>query len=515
MTDKNYNDYNMMDFCISPKISSLFSSLGCEQHPLDKDVVLEIKNLMEAMASNNKEDVYEIFHHIEKIDAIWSLLLEKAIKCLRYYDPREPFEENKEKNPQAYGLSELNEYYKKYKKFESMLYGSSQFYRDHVIHVFRTWLSGVKCMVSDGGKYLKYISIHDEEKVDLNSQEKLSIWTIIALTHDLGYPLEKAKDIIEATHAMISSFVTSPTISMDLSFHGVQNYMNDFIVRLMSSKMKKVGSKKNNNNKKTSLYVARPQPKYYFKFQKSLERMKHGILSTLIIYKLLAYFLDSDYSINEDYKFDEDERKQFYIRREILRAIATHTCKDVFHLHMGSFAFLLIVSDDTQEWGRKYLSELYTPSGNEHTLEEIQLIVNKNKCNECNIKENIVITKKRIDDVTNLLKRLREQALNYVRIFRDGHDTKNRDFSFTKNLTIKYGKSPEITLDMSLKILNDAVSSLEGNIKCQEVQKNQKFFEEFVEAIKKANVGKIKPQEEYSGEEKTLIDCAIVMDLVK
>jgi hypothetical protein len=212
--NKGSSDYAMMALCVSPKTSKFFNASKSD-HPLDKDIVLEIKKLMEAMETK-KEDDYEIFHHLDKIDTIWSLLLEKAIKCLRYYDPREPFESIKGKKPKAYGLSELKEYYEKYKNFESMLYGSSQFYRDHVIHVFRTWLSGVMCMVNDGGRYLKYISIHDDEKIVLAPQEKLSIWTIIALTHDLGYPLEKAKEIIEATHTMVSSFVTSPIVSMDL-----------------------------------------------------------------------------------------------------------------------------------------------------------------------------------------------------------------------------------------------------------------------------------------------------------
>jgi hypothetical protein len=286
--------------------------------------------------------------------------------------------------------------------------------------------------------------------------------------------------------------------------------MNDFIVRLMSSNMIKADKKKNKQNKIVQLYVARPQPKYYFKFQKSLERMKHGILSTLIIYKLLAYFLDSDYSINEDYKFDKDERKQFYIRREILRAIATHTCKDVFHLHMGSFAFLLIIADDTQEWGRKYLSELYTPSNNEYTLDKIELIINNNKHNICTIKESVIIKSKRKDDVINLLKRLQKQALNYIRIFRDGQDTKNRDFSFNKDILIKYG---EITLDISLNISNDTASSLEGKIKCCNDTEDQESLKKIVASLKEAKIGFIERLTKDSANEEIWDDCKIIIDL--
>ena len=85
---------------------------------------------------------------------------------------------------------------------------------------------------------------------------------------------------MERTKDMMKSFVVNPMISMDLSFNGVQNSMNDFVLRFMSSKMieRKVDESEGCN------YVARLQPKYFFKFQKSLERNRHGVLSALVIY---------------------------------------------------------------------------------------------------------------------------------------------------------------------------------------------------------------------------------------
>ena len=87
--------------------------------------------------------------------------------------------------------------------------------------------------------------------------------------------------------------------------------MNDFVLRFLSSKM-------HIRDEAQKTYVARLQPKYYFKFQKSLEKSMHGIISSIIIYKLLIYFLESDYNINEDYVFYEEDMRQFYIRREFL-----------------------------------------------------------------------------------------------------------------------------------------------------------------------------------------------------
>ena len=475
-------DKSMMATCISTETKELFIEWQDIEHPLDREVYELIEELNGLIRDD--DDDFEIFRHQSKTDELWSLLISKAIKCLRYYDKREPFMQNSEKKPLAYGMDELDKYYKKYKEFESMLYGSNQYYRDHVVHVLRTWLSGVKCMVKNKGDYLNFISICDGEgNIELNHAEKLSIWTIIALTHDLGYPLEKAKGIVDTTRSMVSTFITNPDLSMDISFRGVQNYMNDYIVRLMSSKMKNKGTKEDPR------YVARLQSKYYFKFQKSLEKTRHGIISTLIIYKLLTYFLESDYNINEDYEFEPEDRRQFYIRREILRAIASHTCTDVYHLYMNSFAFLLIIADDTQEWGRKYISELYIPTDKKYKLGDIDLIISsdvKNNPHKCKINEKLVIPEKKGPEaIIALLDRFRHQALNYVTIFRDGQETTKRDFSFIRELTVEYGSS-SICFDMKLDISNNHASYLQGTMKySSDGDKNKDFGKKFFEELKK------------------------------
>jgi len=482
-------DFDMLSACLKEEVISLFSDFNCE-HPMDSDIQKELKGLRNKL--ENRPDDYEIFHHRDATDKLWGLLIEKAIKCLRFYDTREPFlnqGESLKKSPKAYGVDGLKEYYRRYTEFEQLLYGSNQYYRDHVIHVLRTWLSGVELLVRNpkNSPFIGDITIHEKGySPELNYAEKLSIWTLIALTHDLGYPLQTAKQIIDKTRAMVSTFITSPDISVDFSFHGVQNYMNDFIVRLMSSKMLFVeGTAEVTTECKRKadcivkdrctaekskcenvLSVARLQPKYYFKFQKSLEQNQHGILSTLIIYKLLTYFLESDYNINEDYKFDKEERRQFYIRREILRAIASHTCDDVYQLYLASFSFLLRICDDTQEWGRKSITELYVKTDTAAVLNDISLSIDTSdaeiKTHKCTISEEISISEG-VDVVSSLIERFRKQSLIYVTVFRDGQDTNKRDFSFNRKLKIKYGNKDKI--ELTLSISRDKASSLTGEIK--------------------------------------------------
>jgi hypothetical protein len=275
-------DKELLKSCASSETAQQFKfrpGKKCE-FPLDKDIITLLKDINAKMRDN--DDDYETFKHLSALKNIWVKLIEKSIKCLRYFDTREPFLKNKNKKPLAYGIDDLSNYYDKYIDFERILYGSSKYYRDHVVHVFRTWLSGVECMLKNSGAYMKQIIFADRAKgFRINNHEKISIWTLIALTHDLGYPLEKAKEVIDNTQHMLFLFISNPNVSMDLSFHGVQNNMNDFIVRLMSSKMMKKDTANIGNDVKDTkkpMFVARLQPKYYFKFQKSFERSAHGMI---------------------------------------------------------------------------------------------------------------------------------------------------------------------------------------------------------------------------------------------
>lgn len=188
------------------------SKSAYECHPLDSKILSLINNMNSKLCN---DDDYSLFKQIDIIKEMWGMLIEKSIICLRYYDEREPFKLNANKKPRAYGVDQLCDYFNKYSDFESMLYGGAKYYRDHVIHVFRVWLLGIRLLLKDN--YIENVGI---QGVELNRLEKISIWTIIALTHDLGYPLEKALQIIDRTNSMMKTFVVNPAVSMDLSFTG-------------------------------------------------------------------------------------------------------------------------------------------------------------------------------------------------------------------------------------------------------------------------------------------------------
>lgn len=462
-------------------ISELVTKSDIElNHPLDKGIISSLSKIN----IRDDDDDFIIFQYLKEINALWKQIIENSIKCLRYFDTREPFLKINSKKPIAYGVNELGKYFDKYSEFESMLYGGAKYYRDHVVHVFRTWLLGIDCLLENDGKYLEKISIGENVKV--NSLEKLSIWSMIALTHDLGYPLEKSQEIIDKTKDMMKSFIINPVVSMDLSFNGVQNNMNDFVIRFLSSKM-------HEKPEKPGEYVARLQPKYYFKFQKSLERSKHGILSAIIIYKLLLYFLESDYSLNEDYIFKEEDVRQYYIRREILRSISSHTCHDIYHLDMLTFSFLLIIVDDCQEWGRKKISELYIKNDTNYEFDEIipnfdikkvEIDGKEVQMHKCTISEKFDIPQKDSNGLERILIELLNQNDSYREIFRDGQDTSRRNFTFIKKCEVTYDDERKVTFDVEFIISNEKNSSFEITVKKTGTKSvNDKYSIEFMKRI--------------------------------
>lgn len=405
-----------------------FSSLFEEGNPYYQQIPFQSavsENVKVLLAAVNYGDEESLYRHLNVYQEIWIESIKDSIIALRKHDTRE--HRAGDDIPSTFGVDELMTYFRDYTSFESVLYGSTKYYRDHVLHVVRVWLLGIYILTQDN--YIDSIRVGENENVD--KIEKFSIWTIIALTHDLGYPLEKSSQIISVTRNMMKHFVTNPVINMDFKFTGVQDTMNDFIIKLMSSKMTRINEGKYHNH---------IQSKYYFKFLKSLEDNKHGVLSAIVIYKMLEYFLESDFNLSEDYVFEEEDKRQFYVRRDILRAISSHTCESIYQNDILNFSFLLILCDECQEWGRRSFATMYTNKRCEYNLKNVLISNNGDDTYNCIIKESY---EKIIDENTDEVSayfgnQIKRQFLGYSKWFRDGQNIQNRNFTFKKEILTEH-----------------------------------------------------------------------------
>lgn len=478
-------------------------------HPLDSDVKNQLDMLKKkgTIKRDGEKSIIELSYEMNgEIDKLWNMLIEKAIICLRYFDKREPFMENG-KQPYVYGLDSLEDYHKKYIDFEGVLYGSDAYYRDHVFHVIRVWLLGVYFLLNDNtfitgeGKRLidvihfegdsdvtvervdkgeidkeyqekndkngifikkddKFYKIHKDEadsqnytlilsnsfSSQINILEKISMWTLMALCHDLGYPLEKSKKILAKTENMMEAFVAQPNIRGDLRFDGTRDSNNKDIILFTSKKMKAT-----NIDGEIATYKASVQEKYKFKYMLSLEAFAHGVISSIIIYKKLNYFKETDNNSDANYIFQEEDARQFYIRRDILRAMASHTCQDIYHIDVATFPMLLFVCDELQEWGRKSWKSMYKGVTNN----AVQLSIKTFNSDKIEYEEEIDMSnagnQQLVDNIERILK---HQYMLYQTTFRDGQYTARRKFDFNKHIHIKiseeYKSIKQIDIDFSI-----------------------------------------------------------------
>ena len=305
----------------------------------------------------------------EKVDdfrGLWKNLLSDAITYLKFVDKREyPAGKRKvfTRDKLAFGTDKLFKYFKEYQEFEALLYGADRFYRDHILHVFRVWILGVWLIEEFDQKIYWDLKIQDpsKKKCTPSFDETMAMWCIIALTHDLGYPLDKVKKVKTKINGMMAYFGGSSISESDFQVPTHHHFINDFILKFISSKLVETdersdSSEQTEENEKNNLKTA-IQSKFYLKFSKSLEKFDHGIISCVVLMKNLIYFLESDFDLSNPFPKYEDAR-QFYIRREILRAIACHTCTDIYHLYPNTLSFILILADELQTWGRPTFAEL-------------------------------------------------------------------------------------------------------------------------------------------------------------
>lgn len=449
------NEYKKLETNLSNEISSEF------QYPLDDEIIGE-NGLLSNLLSEGETIVS--YSKAKELDSLWLKLLNKSIICLRYFDTREPFLKNPTKPIVAYGIDKLNEYHKSYTEFESLMYGASAYYRDHIFHVIRVWLLGIFCLIEkidSEESFIAHLGLDGGAPTpkEIGFFEYISMWTIAALCHDLGYPLEKSEQILDKTRKMMKEFVPSPNIWNNFSYSGTQDSINEYILKFISTKMKPSSldedsreSKKSDGESKEKIYLGRVQPKYYLKYAKSLENFQHGIISAIIVYKMLLYFLESDFNLNDDYVYKTEDARQFYIRREILRSMAAHTCPDAYNIHITTFSSLLFLCDEFQEWGRKTWNELYTG------LKEnsIALKIEKFSYDEVNVCETIDFQAIGNEDIItqNIIRVFERQYSLYKTTFRDGQDTAKRDFTLKKtmvfNLPNEGARTRQITVTYCL-----------------------------------------------------------------
>lgn len=437
-----------------------------EQLTSVKDSLNKFKTKLEEPARNNlgisnkKTDV---------IKGIWVNFLIDAISLLKINDKREKvYIERKEnkgellsifdvfnkiRRTSSYGVEEIAGYFDDFIDYESVLYGMSKHYRDHKKHVLQVWALGIILInelhkndsnITLNDEYVTTLTdfqfLHEKEKngTEKEQEEKekngfitkselWAMWIIIAFCHDLGYPIEKTSQINKQAKKILTHFGSMQFTELDYNFSTINSHSFEKFLNIVSSKVQAI-------KEDEYIYKTTVQEKHKDKLSKSLEDYKHGIFSSLLLYKNLTYFQETDYSSGKGGKLlSEEDARQFYIRKEILRSIAGHTCPKLYHIRLDTLAFLLILCDELQEWNRPKAENLL------HSAKEIIPIVKIEKFDLNKDTDSIVISMfydtSSTEDLIKYLVISRFKNIHYL--LRSGKDDNDRGFMFTWTIKFK------------------------------------------------------------------------------
>jgi len=290
----------------------------------------------------------ELYSQKDEVAETWRDLLGKAIVYLKSQDEREKYHDDED-----YGVEKLDDFFKTFREFESLLYGAEEErYRDHMAHMLSVFLIGELLIRATIG--FDKIDVGDKDfpkRGKISANEKEAMWCIMSLTHDLGIALERIAEISPKAKGMLTKF--GITDMQELSYPFLRLPLHDFAIQFISSDLVPPAGKKQRG------YIPHIHSKYFLKFSEAYEKRDHGIISCLVLMKNLVYFLESDYLLDLQKPLNSEEAKQFLIRRNILRAIAAHNNENIYYLTLPQFPFLLTIFDELHEWGRPRLIDMF------------------------------------------------------------------------------------------------------------------------------------------------------------
>jgi hypothetical protein len=332
------------------------------------------------LATENKASTLNLrtYGMAVKLFEIWPLILTDALRELKRNDCREWGDDPDNKKMETFfdetslGVTKLRDVLTGFSDFEGMMYGASpDRYRDHVVHSFRVWIIGHGILKTCLGGKLKIAAEFDDL---IKPKEWESMWAIVALCHDIGYPLSHIEKVNNKAREALVNQGLMPEGDLRFDFSEQMKMFNDTMIKIMASKTSKLPDNlqkktkassdkgKDKDKDKDRIYITHLQNKYYLKLLKSFDELEHGIVSSLLLSKSLVYFLESDFCHDAWSPLTEEDAKQFLIRREILRSIACHTCQDIYHLKFNTLSFLLYIVDEIQCWGRPTFEMLHRES---------------------------------------------------------------------------------------------------------------------------------------------------------
>jgi hypothetical protein len=254
------------------------------------------------------------------------------------------------------GSHELCLYFDKFAKYENLLVALDENYRDHVIHTIWVMLLGFYLRkVTTPYKTIDFDSVFDdasygkgpkriEESKKKLAQWEAPLWCLIALTHDLGYPIQKSLAANDTIADIIKSFGFLKQTPLDYSFGVVHQTSLQELLAIISAQI--LWTERG--------FTVNSRPGIRLEFAKTFERLDHGIMSAYLLLTHLDFLCDWRLLAEVPGMVHPDPTKaaEIALCTHLLYSISAHTDKNHYQYDLGEMTDLLFLCDELEEFSR-------------------------------------------------------------------------------------------------------------------------------------------------------------------
>jgi len=259
------------------------------------------------------------------------------------------------------GQDQLFAYYDELCTYENLLFAIDENHRDHVIHVIWVMLLGYFLQTnfppftpllesykfcSDDLKDPPMIKLFETYNKRLTEHVN-SIWCLAALTHDLGYPIQKTRTANGKMAKMVSNFGILEGTNFNYTFGPVHETAISTLLNILSTQFVM-------KDNEVSMHYS---PGMRLEFAQSLEQLDHGIMSAYLLMAKLdwiceALSIDSTMPVTRPKVPIVDILVGRILLSEWLEVIAAHTSRFRYWRHLQSLGFHLFLCDQLEEFSR-------------------------------------------------------------------------------------------------------------------------------------------------------------------
>ncbi len=343
------------------------------------------------------------------------------------------------------GFSELCNYIDSYIEYEDYLFAIDREYRDHMIHSIWVMMVGIFLR----GKYESFCNFAysrhfmevgnttnrlQDKLVDEIRKYEMPLWCLVALTHDLGYPIEKTKLANLMMADMINRFGFLKQTDFDYNFTVVHQATIESLLKILTS-MIFCDERKGKNLYRVVNISGRD-----IEYAKSFEKLDHGIMSAYLLQKYIDWISEEAISIvgAEEIGFiDEKEVARIVVIWSLLKSIAAHTSIYSYTHRIEDMGCLLIICDELEEFSR-YSREVET-----HEWKEIGVRTSL-ECNSELLEMDYTFDKDiKDEDVEDFFKKKVKTIYNHFEVDEEGIKKLRivcKDITKTKEITFIFEK---------------------------------------------------------------------------